>query len=108
VRFFSPLGGETLSRARNAAASATSPLFGRPYGTAAGWSAATDLQDRAHHTTSGSTRVERAMPEAKKARTVGFNHIAIEVGDIDEALEFYGRCSTSSCAARAKTRLSSI
>lgn len=31
------------------------------------------------------------MPEAKKARAVGFNHVAIEVGDIDEALVFYGR-----------------
>lgn len=31
------------------------------------------------------------MPEAKTARAVGFNHVAIEVGDIDEALEFYGR-----------------
>ena len=31
------------------------------------------------------------MPEAKKARAVGFNHIAIEVGDIDAALAFYGR-----------------
>ena len=31
------------------------------------------------------------MPEATKARAVGFNHVAIEVGDIDEALEFYGR-----------------
>jgi lactoylglutathione lyase len=31
------------------------------------------------------------MPEAKKARAVGFNHVAIEVGDIDEAMEFYGR-----------------
>jgi lactoylglutathione lyase len=31
------------------------------------------------------------MPEAKKARAVGFNHIAIEVGDIDEALSFYAR-----------------
>lgn len=27
---------------------------------------------------------------AKKPRLVGFNHVAIEVGDIDEALEFYG------------------
>jgi lactoylglutathione lyase len=26
-----------------------------------------------------------------KPRLVGFNHIAIEVGDVDEALEFYGR-----------------
>ena len=31
------------------------------------------------------------MPGAKKARAVGFNHIALEVGDIDEALSFYGR-----------------
>jgi catechol 2,3-dioxygenase-like lactoylglutathione lyase family enzyme len=31
------------------------------------------------------------MPKAKKARAVGFNHIALEVGDIDEALAFYGR-----------------
>jgi extradiol dioxygenase family protein len=31
------------------------------------------------------------MAEARKARAVGFNHIALEVGDIDEALEFYGR-----------------
>jgi lactoylglutathione lyase len=26
-----------------------------------------------------------------KARALGFNHIALEVGDIDEALAFYGR-----------------
>jgi lactoylglutathione lyase len=26
-----------------------------------------------------------------RARLVGFNHVALEVGDIDEALEFYGR-----------------
>ncbi len=31
------------------------------------------------------------MAEARKARAVGFNHVALEVGDIDEALEFYGR-----------------
>jgi lactoylglutathione lyase len=31
------------------------------------------------------------MPEAKKARAVGFNHVALEVGDIEEALAFYGR-----------------
>ena len=30
------------------------------------------------------------MP-ASKARAVGINHVALEVGDIDEALEFYGR-----------------
>jgi catechol 2,3-dioxygenase-like lactoylglutathione lyase family enzyme len=26
-----------------------------------------------------------------KARAIGLNHIALEVGDIDEALDFYGR-----------------
>ena len=31
------------------------------------------------------------MATARKARVVGFNHIALEVGDIDEALQFYGR-----------------
>jgi predicted enzyme related to lactoylglutathione lyase len=31
------------------------------------------------------------MPEVKKARAIGFNHIALEVGDIEEALTFYGR-----------------
>jgi lactoylglutathione lyase len=31
------------------------------------------------------------MPEARKARAVGFNHVALVVGDIEEALAFYGR-----------------
>jgi len=31
------------------------------------------------------------MTDTKKARAVGFNHIALEVGDIEEALAFYGR-----------------
>ena len=31
------------------------------------------------------------MSEANKARVVGFNHIALEVGDIEAALVFYGR-----------------
>src|SRR5690242_2882735 len=31
------------------------------------------------------------MPDTKKARAVGFNHVALEVGDIEEALAFYGR-----------------
>lgn len=30
------------------------------------------------------------MPEKKKPRVVGFNHVALEVGDIDEVLAFYG------------------
>src|SRR5215207_1232930 len=31
------------------------------------------------------------MVEARKARAIGFNHVALEVGDIDEALAFYRR-----------------
>ena len=31
------------------------------------------------------------MPASKKARAVGFNHVALEVGDIEAALAFYGR-----------------
>ena len=31
------------------------------------------------------------MAATKKARAVGFNHVALEVGDIEEALAFYGR-----------------
>jgi catechol-2,3-dioxygenase len=31
------------------------------------------------------------MTDARKARAVGFNHVALEVGDIEQALAFYGR-----------------
>jgi lactoylglutathione lyase len=31
------------------------------------------------------------MSDDRKPRLVGINHVAIEVGDIDEALEWYGR-----------------
>lgn len=31
------------------------------------------------------------MSEVKRARAVGLNHIALEVGDIEEALTFYAR-----------------
>jgi lactoylglutathione lyase len=34
---------------------------------------------------------ESAMAAIEKPRVVGFNHVALEVGDIDEALAFYGR-----------------
>jgi catechol 2,3-dioxygenase-like lactoylglutathione lyase family enzyme len=30
------------------------------------------------------------MPETRKARAMGVNHVALEVGDIEEALAFYG------------------
>jgi predicted enzyme related to lactoylglutathione lyase len=31
------------------------------------------------------------MAEPRKARAVGFNHVALEVGDIEEALTFYAK-----------------
>ncbi len=31
----------------------------------------------------------RVVAEARKARVVGFNHVALEVGDIEAALDFY-------------------
>jgi predicted enzyme related to lactoylglutathione lyase len=31
------------------------------------------------------------MADSEKPRLVGFNHVAIEVGDIQEALDFYGK-----------------
>jgi lactoylglutathione lyase len=31
------------------------------------------------------------MKTGKKPRIIGFNHVALEVGDIDEALDFYGQ-----------------
>ena len=34
---------------------------------------------------------EDPMTESAKPRLVGFNHVALEVGDIEEALAFYGR-----------------
>jgi len=34
---------------------------------------------------------EDAVSETGKPRIMGFNHIALEVGDIEEALAFYGR-----------------
>lgn len=39
----------------------------------------------------GRRLCEGPVPEARKARAVGFNHVALEVGDIEEALSFYGR-----------------
>src|SRR6266850_1771055 len=43
------------------------------------------------------------MPHVKKARAIGFNHVALEVGDIDEALAFYGRLFEFELRSRSKT-----
>jgi catechol 2,3-dioxygenase-like lactoylglutathione lyase family enzyme len=37
-----------------------------------------------------------------RARLVGFNHIALEVGDIEEALDFYGRLFKIELRGRGK------
>jgi len=43
------------------------------------------------------------MPEARKARAIGFNHVALEVGDIEEALAFYGRLFDFKLRGKSKT-----
>ena len=43
------------------------------------------------------------MPNPRKARAIGFNHVALEVGDIDEALAFYGRLFDFKLRGRSKT-----
>src|SRR5258708_20750564 len=43
------------------------------------------------------------MPPAKKARAIGFNHVALEVDDIDEALAFYGRLFEFELRGRSQT-----
>src|SRR5712671_4089817 len=43
------------------------------------------------------------MAHAKKARAIGFNHVALEVGDIDEALAFYGRLFDFELRSRSQT-----
>jgi lactoylglutathione lyase len=41
--------------------------------------------------TSPSNIAEAAMSTEKRSRAVGLNHVALEVGNIEEALAFYGR-----------------
>ena len=43
------------------------------------------------------------MAQTKKARAIGCNHVALEVGDIDEALAFYGRLFDFELRGRSKT-----
>ena len=38
---------------------------------------------------------------AEKARLIGINHVALEVGDVDEALELYGRIFSFTLRGRA-------
>ena len=43
------------------------------------------------------------MPKSGKARAIGFNHVALEVGDIDAALAFYGRLFEFELRGKSKT-----
>ena len=48
------------------------------------------------------------MPEVRKARAVGLNHVALEVGDLDEALAFYGRLFDFELRGRTDTAARTI
>jgi lactoylglutathione lyase len=43
------------------------------------------------------------MTESARPRAVGFNHVALEVGDIEEALAFYGRLFTFELRSKSDT-----
>jgi predicted enzyme related to lactoylglutathione lyase len=43
------------------------------------------------------------MAKSSKPRVVGFNHVALEVGDIEEALAFYGRLFQFELRGKSKT-----
>src|ERR1700682_2192117 len=43
------------------------------------------------------------MPEPRKARAVGFNHGALDVGDFDEALAFYRRLFDFKLRSKSRT-----
>jgi catechol 2,3-dioxygenase-like lactoylglutathione lyase family enzyme len=43
------------------------------------------------------------MAHPRKARAVGLNHVALEVGNIDEALAFYGRLFEFELRGKSKT-----
>src|SRR6516165_8968675 len=43
------------------------------------------------------------MVDFKKPRAIGFNHVALEVGDIEEALAFYGRIFDFQLRGKSKT-----
>ena len=43
------------------------------------------------------------MTEARQARGIGISHVALEVGDIEDARAFYARCSTSDFRGKSDT-----
>ena len=49
-----------------------------------------------------------SSPTAPRPRLVGVNHVALEVGDIDAALEFYGRLFGFELRGRAGDRMAFV
>src|SRR6202008_3994935 len=47
--------------------------------------------------------MEDTMAESAKPRVMGFNHVALEVGDIEEALAFYARLFAFELRSRSRT-----
>ena len=45
---------------------------------------------------------------AERARAVGLNHVALEVGDVDEALAFYGQIFAFELRGRAGARMAFV
>ena len=43
------------------------------------------------------------MKRSRKARALGINHVVLEVGDVDEALEFYGAIFDFTLRGRSET-----
>ena len=43
------------------------------------------------------------MVGSTKPRAIGFNHVALEVGDIEEALAFYGRIFDFQLRGKSRT-----
>ena len=43
------------------------------------------------------------MTESARPRAIGLNHVALEVGDIEEALAFYGRLFTFELRGKSDT-----
>jgi lactoylglutathione lyase len=54
------------------------------------------------------TRIGEDRPMAAQARAIGINHVALEVGDIDEALRFYGSLLRFTLRGRIGDRMAFI
>jgi hypothetical protein len=82
----------TISATREVCSTAGAPIAVRP---------------RSHHISLNACR-RGVMAETRKARAMGMNHVALEVGDIEETLTSTVACSNSSFVASAGTPPSSI